>query len=41
MEDNKVQPSGEDLRMSDFSQVMALLFVTLIIVGSVISILFF
>ena len=41
MEDNKIQPTGEDLRISYFSQVMALIFVTAVIVGSVISILFF
>ncbi len=41
MEENKVQPSGEDMQMSNFSEVVALIFVTLVIVGSVISILFF
>jgi hypothetical protein len=41
MEDNKVQTSGEDIRISNFSEVMAFIFVTIVIIGSVISILFF
>lgn len=41
MKDNKEQPSGEDMRMSDFSEVVALIFVTIVIVGSVFIILFF
>jgi hypothetical protein len=41
MESNKEAPSGEDIRMSNFSQVIAIIFVTVILVGSVISILFF
>ncbi len=35
------QPSGEDRRMSDFSEIIALIFVTIVIVGSVIGILFY
>jgi hypothetical protein len=41
MKDNKVQPTREDMRMADFSQLIAFIFVTVVIVGSVISILFF
>ena len=41
MNDNKGQPTGEDIRMSDFSQVMALIFVTVVIVGSVIDVFYF
>jgi hypothetical protein len=41
MKDHKEQTSGEDIRMSNFSQVIALIFVTVVIIGSVISILFF
>ncbi len=33
--------SGEDSRMSDFSEIIALIFVTIVIVGSVIGILFY
>lgn len=41
MKDDKEQFTGEEMRMSYFSEVMALIFVTVVIVGSVISILFF
>ncbi len=41
MKENKADPSGEDIRISYFSEVLALIFVTVVIVGSVISILFF
>ena len=41
MEDNKIQPTGDEIRISNFSQIMALIFVTVIVVGSIISILFF
>lgn len=41
MNDNKEQTSGEDIRISNFSQAIALIFVTVVIIGSVISILFF
>lgn len=41
MEDNKLQSTGEEMRMSDFSEMLALIFVTIVIIGSVISILFF
>ena len=41
MKEDNVPSSGDDMRMADFSEVMALIFVTVVIVGSVISILFF
>jgi hypothetical protein len=41
MEDNQIKPTGDEIRISNFSQIMALIFVTVIIVGSIISILFF
>ena len=40
-EEYKEQGPVEDIRMSNFSQVIAIIFVTVIIIGSVISILFF
>lgn len=41
MNENKGEQIGDDIRMSDFSEVMALIFVTVVIVGSVLMILFF
>ncbi len=41
MNDNKDQTSGEDIRISNFSEMIAMIFVTVVIIGSVISILFF
>ncbi len=41
MKNEKIQPSGEDMRMSDFSEMVALIFVTVVILGSVFIILFF
>lgn len=41
MKDNKEQSTREDMRIADFSQLIAFIFVTVVIVGSVISILFF
>jgi hypothetical protein len=41
MEDKKTPSTGAEIRISNFSQVMAAIFVTIVIVGSIISILFF
>lgn len=41
MKENNVHPTEEDMRMSYFSEVLALIFVTLVILGSTIIILFF
>lgn len=41
MEDNKTQSTGDEIRISNFSQIMAVIFVTVVVVGSIISILFF
>jgi hypothetical protein len=41
MEDKKIQSTGDEIRISNFSQIMAVIFVTVVVVGSIISILFF
>jgi hypothetical protein len=41
MENKKIQPTGDEIRISNFSQIMAVIFVTVVVVGSIISILFF
>jgi hypothetical protein len=41
MEDDQIQPTGDEIRISNFSMIMALIFVTVVVVGSIISILFF
>lgn len=41
MEDKKIRPTGDEIRITNFSQVMAVIFVTIVVVGSIISILFF
>ena len=41
MEDNKQRKLVKDLRMSNFSQVISIIFVTVIVIGSIIKILFF
>jgi hypothetical protein len=41
MEENREQSTGEEIRISNFSQILAYIFVTVVVVGSMISILFF
>jgi hypothetical protein len=38
---NNIENETEDLRMSNFSQTISIIFVTVVIVGSMIKILFF
>jgi hypothetical protein len=39
--DNNKENETEDIRMSNFSQIISIIFVTVVIVGSMIKILFF
>ncbi len=41
MENNNENEMTEDVRMSNFSQTISIIFVTVVIVGSMIKILFF
>ena len=41
MEEYNEQKLVEDLRMSNFSQIISIIFVTIVVVGSMIKILFF
>jgi hypothetical protein len=38
---NNIENETEDMRMSNFSQTISIIFVTVVIVGSIIKILFF
>ncbi len=41
MNNNKEEELTEDIRMSNFSQTISIIFVTIVIIGSMIKILFF
>lgn len=41
MDENEQSKVVEDFRMSDISQVISMIFVTVVVVGSIIKILFF